>query len=96
MTEQGNGLVDLPSVARRLRRALIPAAVVAVLVGLISAGFGFGFFGAASLTFLALTVLIDMIVVATSALRGADRAQKRGERLASDDVGLRPVRRDNP
>ena len=41
-------------------------------------------------------VLGALVLVALSALQGADRAQKRGERLSGEDVGLLPTRRDRP
>ena len=86
-------LLDLSALARRLRRAAVVAlgagvvgAVVAQVMGLSPVA---GFLGG----FVAVVLVADVVLVAFSALGGADRAQKRGERLAAGDVGLIPARR---
>ncbi len=89
-------LLDFAAVRARLRRLVLGAAVVAVVGmgaeavtgGAVGAVLGrwVGVFGV-------LVLLGAAAVVALSALGGADRVQRRGERLAGDDVGFLPPRR---
>ncbi|HUH07156.1 MAG TPA: hypothetical protein VML96_05035 [Egibacteraceae bacterium] len=89
-------LLDLPAFARRLRvaaaalavLALIGAAVDGMLTGLEFAGL-LQWFG----LFLVALVVVGAILVAVDAYRGADRAQRQGQRLSGRDVGMLPPRR---
>lgn len=94
------GLVDWGRAGRRVRAGAL-ALAAAVLVGwvvLSLAGDGFsgrtlgGLVGLA----LALLFLVELVVVGGAALRGMLRAGERGERLASDGVGLLPPRVPRP
>jgi hypothetical protein len=91
-------LVDFAAPAARLRRLLPVLAVLAVVAAGVDAqrsGLTLGLvlrWG----TVLALAALLSLaLLTAVHALGGADRAQRRGERLAGDDVGLLPGRGDD-
>ncbi len=89
-------LIDFAAVAGRLRRVAAVAAVLAVVGATIDAvvsGLTVALVARWLLAFAGAALLGGAVVVALSALRGADRAQRRGERLAGDDVGLAPPRR---
>jgi hypothetical protein len=90
------GLADFPGLAARLRTVatvLAVAALLAIVVDGIVRGLSF------SVMILWLSVFAGGLLIATAvsvavhALRGADTAQRRGERLAGDDVGFLPRRR---
>jgi hypothetical protein len=92
-------LLDFAAPLARLRR-LAPAigalAVVGATADALTGGLSVGvavrwLTAAAAMTLAALAVL-----TALHALTGADRAQRRGERLAGEDVGLLPARRNGP
>jgi hypothetical protein len=78
-------------------RAVAVAVVVLTLVAIIVDGMlnGLSFGMMLRWTGLAVLILLALAIgsVAVHALRGAGSAQRQGERLSSDDVGLRPRRR---
>lgn len=90
------GLVDWGRAGRRMRASAL-VLTTAVLVGwvtvsLLGDGFDAGTLGdLVGLGFAAL-FLVELVVVGGAALRGMLRAGERGERLASDGVGLLPPR----
>lgn len=94
--EDSAPLLDFAALRGRLRRLLpLLAALAVVGAGLdVAAG---GLSAGVLLrwaTVLAVLVLVALAVLtAVHALSGADRAQRRGERLAGHDVGLVPTRR---
>lgn len=90
------GLVDFPALGRRLRRAatVVGAAVgVVALLDAVLNELALSRLMAWVGVFILCVVVADTVFVALHALSGAERAQKRGERLAADDVGLLPRRR---
>lgn len=88
-------LLDFRTLGRRLRStawALAAAAAVATLVEVVrgaAIGAAAVRWGAAAVAGL---LLVTAVLVALQAYRAADTIQGRGERLSSDDVGLRPPR----
>ncbi len=86
-------LLDFALLVGRLTRVLPMVAAVAVLgatAELVTVGFS-AVLVVRWLTILVVLVLVTMAVLtAAHAMGGADRAQRRGERLASDDVRLTP------
>lgn len=94
------GLVDWGRTGRRVRASVtvLAAVVLVAWVALSVAGDGFslrtlgGLVGAA----LGVLFLVELVVVGGAALRGMLRAGERGERLASDGVGLFPPRIQTP
>lgn len=94
-----DGGPDIGPLGRRLWTAatiLGGLALVAVVVDslfLSEGGLSFGVMARWGGAGLALFVLVAAALVGLHAYRGADAAQRRGERLAGDDVGLLPGRR---
>lgn len=90
------GLVDWGRTGRRVRASalLLGTAVLVVWTVVSVLGDGFDVRTLAGLVGLALGVLfvVELVVVGGAALRGMLRAGERGERLASDGVGLLPPR----
>jgi hypothetical protein len=90
----GSGIVDWARTARRLRRTLFGlfGLVVAAFAVLTAARGRVDPLLLAELVGLALLVAfaIEVVVVGGAALRGMLAAGERGERLASEDVGLLP------
>lgn len=87
-------LVDWRGTGRRLRRSaagLLGGAVVAwLLVGLVGGGPRLSELGNYLGAAVGGMVLVEIVVVGGSALRGMLRAGERGERLAGGDVSLLP------
>lgn len=77
-------------------RAVAGAVLVGALIAIVIDGMLNGLSFAVMLRWAGAAVigllLLAMIGVAVHALRGAGSAQRRGERLAADDVGLMPRR----
>jgi hypothetical protein len=94
-----SSLLDLPRLAARLRVAVIVLGVLA-LAGAVGEGLIVGLTFAVLIrwgsAFLAALLVVAAVLTALSAYRGADTAQRRGERLSGDDVGLVPPRRRPP
>ena len=92
--KQHEPLIDLDALAKRVGRVALGAVVLGLLAAVLAAFTGVN--SILSFLFVAAIVLVVGVValVAVSALKGADRAQKRGERLSGDDVGLLPTRRE--
>lgn len=93
---RGERLLDFPSLGARLR-ALATVLAVATLVAIVVDGMVRGLSFASMVLWLsvfAACLLVGTAVgVGLHALRGAGQAQRRGERLAGDDVGILPRRR---
>ena len=94
------GLVDWGRTGRRMRASAV-VLTAAVLVGwlvwsLLGAGFDAGTLGGLVGLAFAVLFLVELVVVGGAALRGMLRAGERGERLASDGVGLLPPRMRTP
>jgi hypothetical protein len=94
--DHGRGaLLDLPVLATRLRLVagvLAALALVAVVLDGLANGLSFAIMARWAGLFLLTLALAAAGLVAVQALRGADRAQRRGERLSGGDVGLLPPR----
>ncbi|MFP4149515.1 MAG: hypothetical protein ACLFV0_08500 [Nitriliruptoraceae bacterium] len=90
----GGGLIEWTGTARRLRRILVALGLLVVVAfGLVSLARGRAELALlAELVGLALLAAfaVEVVVVGGSALRGMLVAGARGERLASQDVGLLP------
>ena len=88
--------VDFDPLRRRLLRAVAVLAVP-TLVAVVVDGARGGLSGALLLRWAAalgaVWTVVAMVLVALHALRVANDAQRRGERLSGDDVGLAPRRR---
>lgn len=87
---------DFPALAARLRTVagvLAVAALLAIVIDGAVRGLSFSVMILWLSVFVAGLVIATAISVALHALRGADAAQRRGERLAGDDVGFLPRRR---
>lgn len=91
-------IVAFGPLARHLARTAGALGALA-FVGLVAQGVGqgltFRLMGAWAAAWLLSFALVSAALAAAHALGGAGRAQRRGERLASSDVGLRP-RREPP
>lgn len=89
-------LLDVPALARRLRLVAGGMVVVAAIGLLVEVVLG-GSVLAAVMRWAGGTVALALVVtvglVAAQAYRAADTAQRRGQRLSSDGVGLVPPRR---
>lgn len=88
-------LLDLRPLGRRLFWIAVVLAALAVAGAVaegLLAGLTFGVLLSWGARWAAAVVLAGAVVVAISALGGARRASKRGERLGSDDVRLTPSR----
>ena len=95
MESEPEQLVDFAQVPRRLQTAVALAAAAALLGCVIDGalnGLTFALMGRWGGVFVLLALLFGAAVTAFHALGGADRAGRRGERLASPDVGLSPRR----
>lgn len=92
----GHRLLDYPRLAGRLRVSTVVLAMIAfagaVVEGLAD-GLSFAVIGRWAGLFVVSAMLVAAVLVAAHAYRGADRAQRGGERLSGDDVGLLPPRR---
>jgi hypothetical protein len=92
-------LVDFPRLAARLRVAVVVLGILA-LAGAVGEGLISGLTFAVLIRwgsgFLAALLVSSAVLTALSAYRGADTAQRRGERLSGEDVGLVPPRRRPP
>ena len=93
-SDGGPGLVSWADTARRLRRiALVLAAVIVASFVLLSVQRGevaWSLLGELLGLGLLAAFLIEVVVVGGTAFRGMLTAGERGERLASQDVGLLP------
>jgi hypothetical protein len=86
-------LLDFAALSGRLGRVVPIVAALAVLGAageLVTAGASLALVVRWASIFVALLLAVLAVLTATHALGGADRAQRRGERLASDDVRLLP------
>jgi hypothetical protein len=86
-------LVEFTPLAGRLRAVAAWLAVVTLLAIVVDGmvrGLSFGVMVLWLSLFLAGLLVAVAVLVALHALRGAGAAQRRGERLAGDDVGLLP------
>jgi len=89
-------IVEFPRLAARVRTSvavLAALALVAVLVDGLVNGLSFTVMIRWLSAFVVGLVVVIGVNVALHALRGAGTAQRQGERLAGDDVGLVPPRR---
>ncbi len=88
------GILDWARTARRLGRVLLSLAAlvvsVLVVVSLQRGGLALGLLGELIGLALLAAFVIEVVVVGGSALRAMLTAGERGERLASQDVGLLP------
>lgn len=92
----GDRVVAFPPLAARLRAiaaVLAVATLLAMVVDGIVRGLSFGAMVVWVSVYGGSLLIATAVLVALHALRGADRAQRRGERLSGDDVGLVPRRR---
>lgn len=95
VTEREQRLLDFPALARRLQGVAGVLAVVAVVGAVVEAllvGLYFSLLIRWASGFVAALLIATAITVALHAYRGADSAQRRGERLSGPDVGLLPPR----
>lgn len=89
-------LGDFPSLGTRLRTlatGLAVAALLAIVVDGMVRGLSFASMVLWVSVFAVCLLVGAAVSVALHALRGAGTAQRRGERLSGDDVGLFPRRR---
>lgn len=94
----GERVVEFPPLAGRLRAAAVVLAVATLLAMVVDGvvrGLSFGAMVVWLSVFVVSFLITAAAMVALHALRGADRAQRRGERLSGDDVGLVPRRRQD-
>jgi hypothetical protein len=87
---------DLGRLGRWLRTVAIGLIFVAVLAAVIDGlvrGLTFAVLARWAGVYLAAWLIVSAAVVAIDAARRASAAQRRGERLSDDDVGLIPPRR---
>lgn len=93
-SDGGSGLIAWAATARRLRRiALVLAAVIVATFVLLSAQRGevaWSLLGELLGLGLLTAFMIEVVVVGGTAFRAMLTAGERGERLASEDVGLLP------
>jgi ethanolamine transporter EutH len=86
-------LLDFAEPLARARRLVVPLVALALLAALVE-GALLGFSAGAVVRWLAVAAVVGggllAVLTALHALGGADRAQRRGERLSGDDVRLRP------
>lgn len=88
-------IADFPPLAARLRglaAVLGVATLLAMVVDGVLRGLSFGSMVLWVSVYVVCLVVTAAVTVAVHALRGADTAQRRGERLSGDDVGLMPRR----
>jgi high-affinity Fe2+/Pb2+ permease len=101
MTEQvpdrpDERLTDFPSLGARLRALATGLAVVTLLAIVVDGmvrGLSFGSMVLWLSVFAVFLLVGTAVSVALHALRGAGEAQRRGERLSGEDVGILPRRR---
>lgn len=94
----GERVVEFPPLAGRLRATAAVLAVgtlLAMVVDGVVRGLSFGAMVVWVSVFVVTFLISAAVTVALHALRGADRAQRRGDRLSGDDVGLVPRRRQD-
>ena len=92
---QDRPLVDFSDVPGRLQTtagALAALAVLGCVVDGVLNGLTFALMGRWAGIFVVLTLAATAVITALHALGGAGRAEERGERLASPDVGIAPRR----
>lgn len=97
--ERPGPLVDFGVLAGRVgvvALVLGALAFVAIVVEGLATGLTFGLMARWAAVFAVSLLAATAVMAATSALGGADRAQRRGERLSGRDVGLTPPRRRQP
>lgn len=94
------GLVDWGRTGRRVRTSVTVLAagvlVAWVVLSLVGGGFDPGTLGGLVGLAMAGLFLIELVVIGGAALQGMLRAGERGERLASQGVGLLPPRIRTP
>ena len=97
---QRDQLVDFTGLPQRLRGLLAVLGALAVLGCIVDGvlnGLTFALMGRWFGLFLIAAVLVIAVATALHAMSAADRAQRRGQRLSSPDVGLTPRRlREEP
>jgi hypothetical protein len=97
--EPTSRLIEFSPLAARLRTVasvLAVAALLAIVVDGMIRGLSFGVMVLWLSVFVVGLVLAAAVSLAVHALRGANSAQRRGERLAGDDVGWMPRRPGEP
>lgn len=88
-------LVDFSTLPGRVRSVALPLGALALVACIADGalnGLTFALMGRWVGVYAVVTVLAAAIVTAVHALRGADAAAKRGERLSAHDVGITPRR----
>jgi hypothetical protein len=91
-----DGSSDLSRLAAWLRTVAISLVFVAVRAAVIEGlvqGLTFAVLARWAGAYLAAWLVVSAVVVAVHAMHRASKAQRRGERLSDDDVGLIPPRR---
>lgn len=97
--EHGDEIVAFGPLAGRIGTAagvLAVLAFVGVVIQGVQQGLSFGLMGRWGALWLIAVAFSAALLAAVHALGGANRAQRRGERLAGHDVGLWPSRRREP
>ena len=92
-TDAHGPLVDFVALRRRVGAAMMPLAGLCLLGAVVDGairGLTFELMGRWFGMFVLLAVLVSAVATALHALSGASRAEQRGERLSSPDVGLAP------
>ncbi|WP_108668516.1 hypothetical protein [Euzebya rosea] len=92
-TDAHGPLVDFVALRRRVGAAMMPLAGLCLLGAVVDGairGLTFELLGRWFGMFVLLAVLVSAVATALHALSGASRAEQRGERLSSPDVGLAP------
>jgi hypothetical protein len=87
-------IVDLGRTARRMRSVLLVLGAIVLLAWLLTGALGAGFDPRRLAEYVGLGLLAafvaEVVIVGGAAVRGLLRAGERGDRLASNDVGLLP------
>ena len=86
-------LVDFDALRGRVGGVLVPLAGLSLLGAVVDGairGLTFALLGRWAGIFILVTIFAIAVLTAMHALAGAGRAERRGERLASPDVGLSP------
>ena len=92
-TDVHEPLVDFVALRRRVGATMMPLAGLCLLGAVVDGairGLTFELLGRWFGMFVLLAVLVSAVATALHALSGASRAEQRGERLSSPDVGLTP------
>ncbi|AXV07464.1 hypothetical protein DVS28_a2785 [Euzebya pacifica] len=92
-TDVHEPLVDFVALRRRVGATMMPLAGLCLLGAVVDGairGLTFELMGRWFGMFVLLAVLVAAVATALHALSGASRAEQRGERLSSPDVGLTP------